>query len=241
MLNSTRSAAKRQRPRSRELPADTRSRILDTAERLFAERGVDAVSVRAVLKEAGVNAALANYHFGSREGLIDELLRTRVAPLAEEQVRAIAAADAREGDATLEDVLWAWVAPAFGVMDARPHLAKLLAQLQLSANPAIQEMARDAMRKALYRLGEALTKRMPPPAEPERLLLRLFLVFMSPAQLAAQWDVVQRSSRRRFPDRLPTPAQAAEELVAFCAAGLRAGVVGGAGSVARDGHGRGTR
>jgi AcrR family transcriptional regulator len=226
MLNSTRSAAKRRRG-SRELPADTRSRILDTAERLFSERGVDGVSVRAVLKEAGVNAALANYHFGSREGLIEELLRTRVAPLAEEQIRAIDEVDARGGAGTLEDVLRAYVAPATRAAAQRPHFGKLFAQLQFSANPAIREMGRDAMRKTLYRLGDALMKRIAPSAEPERLLLRLFLVFLAPAQLASQWDVVLQSARKRFPDRLPTAELAAEELIAFCAAGLRAGAAPG--------------
>lgn len=217
------------------MPEDTRDRILDAAERLFGEQGVDAVSVRSVLKAAGVNVALAHYHFGSREGLIDELLRTRVAPIAEEQIRDIEAVDARGAEASLEDVLRAYFG---GALRARPSLAKLLAQLQLSASPAIREMGRDAMRKALYRLGEALTKRLTPPREPERLLLRLFLVFTAPAQLTAQWDVVQRSARKRFPDRLPTASQAAEELVSFCAAGLRAGE--GEARAVRDTGERGT-
>jgi AcrR family transcriptional regulator len=223
MIKTARGEARRPARRNREITEDTRTRILDAAERLFAEKGVDAISVRAVLKEAGVNVALAHYHFGSREGLIEELLRTRVAPLAEEQIRDIVEVDARGADATLEDVLRAYFGGAFR---ARPNLAKLLAQLQLAANPALREMGRDAMRKAIYRLGEALMRRMASPAEPERLLLRLFLVFMAPAQLTAQWEVVQQSARKRFPDRLPTPAQAAEELVAFCAAGLRAGPAG---------------
>ena len=68
---------------------DTRTRILEAAERLFAERGIEAVSVRSILVEAGVNVALAHYHFGSREGLITELLRMRVGPLMQELLRRL--------------------------------------------------------------------------------------------------------------------------------------------------------
>lgn len=239
MLKPTRrGAAKRPPGRAREVHEDTRSRILDAAERLFAARGIDAVSVRAILKEAGVNGALANYHFGGREGLIAELLKSRVGPLAEEQIRAIEEADARGGGATLEDVLRAYVAPAMRAAGERPRFGKLFAQLQFSANPEIREMGRDAMRKTLYRLGDALLTRTPPGVGPQRLLLRFFLVFSAPAFFASQWDVVQQSARKRLdPARLPTTEVLTEELVAFCAAGLRAGAAG-AGGGGDDADGR---
>ena len=46
----------------------TRDRILDAAERLFARRGFHGVSVRDITGAADVDVALANYHFGSKQG-----------------------------------------------------------------------------------------------------------------------------------------------------------------------------
>ena len=51
----------------------SRELLLTVAERLFAERGVDAVSLRAVMAEAGTNVAAIHYHFGSKEALIQAL------------------------------------------------------------------------------------------------------------------------------------------------------------------------
>lgn len=59
---------------------DPKEALLLVAERLVAEQGVDAVSLREVAKKAGQrnNSAVA-YHFGGREGLVRELLRRRMA------------------------------------------------------------------------------------------------------------------------------------------------------------------
>lgn len=48
---------------------DKKEIILDTAERLFSEQGFDGTSTRAIAHEAGVNMAMLNYYFGSKEGL----------------------------------------------------------------------------------------------------------------------------------------------------------------------------
>ena len=54
---------------------DTRERLLGSAERLFAENGFDATSTRAIVEEAGgANSAAINYYFGSKEGLLREVL-----------------------------------------------------------------------------------------------------------------------------------------------------------------------
>jgi AcrR family transcriptional regulator len=212
------------RPAPRELTEPTRARILDVAERLFAERGVDAVSVRAILKEAGVNVALAHYHFGSREGLILELLRSRVGAREAELLRAIDEVDARGRQATLEDVLRAYFAPVAAGATRNPTLAKLLNQVQHSANPEVQAVARETMRRTFVRMSEALVKRLPPGITPRQLILRFYMMIAVPSLLSAQWELVMRSSRKRLPEAdLPDAALLTEEMVAFCAAGLRAG------------------
>lgn len=68
-------------------PSDiTRERILKAAERLFAERGYDATSVRAIVARARVNQAAINYHFDGKEGLYREVLRAAFRGLTEDQL-----------------------------------------------------------------------------------------------------------------------------------------------------------
>jgi AcrR family transcriptional regulator len=61
----------------------TRKRILKQAERLFAKKGIDAVSIRDITDAAGVNSAAIHYHFGSKSGLIEALLERWAGELVE--------------------------------------------------------------------------------------------------------------------------------------------------------------
>ena len=58
---------------------DTRERILDAAEHLFMEHGYDGTSMRQITGDAAVNLAAVNYHFGSKESLMQEVFRRRLA------------------------------------------------------------------------------------------------------------------------------------------------------------------
>ena len=64
----------------------TRERILKAAERLFADRGYEATSVRAIVAKARVNQAAINYHFAGKDGLYREVLRTAFRALTEHQL-----------------------------------------------------------------------------------------------------------------------------------------------------------
>ncbi len=76
---------------------DTRGRILDAAERLFMAHGYDGTSMRHITGEAGVNLAAVNYHFGSKEALIQEVFRRRLDWLNEERMRALDKLEAEAG------------------------------------------------------------------------------------------------------------------------------------------------
>jgi AcrR family transcriptional regulator len=64
----------------------TRERIVKAAERLFAERGYDGTSVRAIVAKARVNQAAINYHFDGKDGLYREVLRAAFRALTEDQL-----------------------------------------------------------------------------------------------------------------------------------------------------------
>ena len=57
---------------------DKQIQIIETAERLFAERGFDGTTVRDIADEAGINVAMISYYFGSKEKLMEALFELRV-------------------------------------------------------------------------------------------------------------------------------------------------------------------
>jgi AcrR family transcriptional regulator len=96
----------------------TRDRILKTAERLFAERGFNGVSVRALASAANVNIASIGYHYHSKEGLLAEVYRRHCEPLIEERLRGLKAASGLAGPARVAAIIEAFVRPALQQVDA---------------------------------------------------------------------------------------------------------------------------
>jgi len=74
---------------------DTREQILKAAWGLFGERGFEDVSVRDVTNAAGVNLASVSYHFGGKEGLIQETVKLCMNPINEYRIKLLKA-DAQE-------------------------------------------------------------------------------------------------------------------------------------------------
>lgn len=62
-------------------PASTRDRILDACEQLYARDGIEGLSLRIITEAAEVNLAAVNYHFGSKDVLITEMLKRRLQPI----------------------------------------------------------------------------------------------------------------------------------------------------------------
>ncbi len=89
----------------------TRERILAAAEALFAQRGFDGASLRQLTSAAGVNLAAVNYHFGSKDKLVEEVFRRRLDALNAHRLEALARI-AGQPSTTVEDVLDAFIRPA---------------------------------------------------------------------------------------------------------------------------------
>ena len=97
--------------------SDTRERLLAAAERLFAERGYAAVSVRAIAAEANVNWSLVGYYFRGKEGLLVEIYRRHCSTLNAERHKLLARA--RRTGLRLESVIEAFVRPALAEIQGR--------------------------------------------------------------------------------------------------------------------------
>jgi AcrR family transcriptional regulator len=57
---------------------DKREDILDVAEKLFAEQGFEAISIREISKSADINIAMVSYYFGSKEKLYEEVVNRKL-------------------------------------------------------------------------------------------------------------------------------------------------------------------
>lgn len=201
---------------------DTKTRILDAAERLFASKGVDGVSVRAILAEAGVNVALAHYHFGGREGLIGEVLRRRIEPLNERRLRLLEEAEAcapqRRPD--LEKVLRAFFAPVIELLDERPDVAKLLGQLHIAADPKLREFFLTVFGEVIRRFNVAVGSALRQDLSETQLLSRAHFTFGVLIHVLTNYaDMALMASHVR---NVPRGEALLKEIVDYCCAGLSA-------------------
>ncbi|MEJ2085012.1 MAG: TetR family transcriptional regulator [Acidobacteriota bacterium] len=90
----------------------TKTLLLDSAERLFALRGIDGTSLRAITQDAGTNVASVNYHFGSKQGLVKAVFSRRLRPLNRRRIEMLERAlEESDRSLRLRRVLHALVAP----------------------------------------------------------------------------------------------------------------------------------
>ncbi len=108
--------------------ATTEQRLVAAAEWLFAERGVGAVSLRTVMQAAGTNVAAIHYHFGSKEGLLDAVLRGRLDQVTGERNAVLRTLS--EVDITAHDLARAFVQPVVAVLESGgEHWIRLVGRL----------------------------------------------------------------------------------------------------------------
>ncbi|WP_078292821.1 TetR/AcrR family transcriptional regulator [Mycobacterium sp. D16R24] len=117
----------------------TDQRLLGAAERLFAERGVDAVSLRAIMAAAGTNVASVHYHFGSKERLIEALLDKYLNQL---ERRRFTLLDVAEKAGTLRAIAEAIVVPLAEIgEEGGTAWLSTLGKLLISGHPALIPMS----------------------------------------------------------------------------------------------------
>jgi len=136
---------------------DTKTRILDAAEELFARKGFSAVSIREIIRKAQVNTASVHYHFGSRRGLIAAVLARRAAPMNEERIRLLDQLEAAypSGRVPLEKLIEAFVGPTVRLHYERGRKRSLFPLLMVRA---LVETDFDVHRKVAESFGEVFQR-----------------------------------------------------------------------------------
>ena len=115
---------------------DTKSSLLDCAERLFLMKGFEAVSVREITDAAGANVAAVNYHFASKTQLYRACLERRLAKIACKRVALIERLSNQETPSTLQEIISAFVRDSFEEMLLNPDGARLLQIIYREMSPS---------------------------------------------------------------------------------------------------------
>ena len=138
------------------MAADTKNKILDTAEYLFAENGIKNTSLRMITQEAEVNLASVNYHFGSKDELVAQIFVRRLKPMNEERLARLqeilqGCGDGRSPD--LRQVVCAFIAPPLEMSrDGTNHGAvfiRLLGRTYTEPDETIHSLIRSTHRAVI--------------------------------------------------------------------------------------------
>ena len=201
---------------------NTNERILGAAEELFAIHGFSGTSLRQVTSHADVNIAAVNYHFGSKENLVNEVFRRRMDDMSEKRLKKLTEArHAYPGD--LEAVLKAFIEPPLALTLDRQHggaaFVRVLARAFAEKNDGLRKFLSDnyghVLREFAKAIGECVSG-----LPKEDLYWRLDFVAGALTYAMADFGLIKRpvgTSEKQHCEK------AAQQLVRFAAAGLRAG------------------
>jgi AcrR family transcriptional regulator len=198
---------------------NTKDRILGAAEELFAQFGFAGTSLRQVTSRADVNIAAVNYHFGSKENLVNEVFRRRMDEMSEQRLtRLREAQENHPGD--LEPILAAFIQPALALTLDRHGSAfvRVLARAYAEKNDRLRKFLSDNYGQVLREFAKALAPCLPELGK-EDLYWRMDFIAGALTYAMADFGLIKRPaamSEKAFADKT------AQALIRFGAAGLRA-------------------
>lgn len=172
--------------------SDTRRRLLEATEWLFIESGYEAMSLRHITARAGANLAAVNYHFGSKEALVQEVLSLRLDRLNRERLQLLSACEQESAiglDAAA--VLAMLFIPAFRLSHgdtSGPAFMRLLGRVYSDPSAFIRSYLEAHYRPISGRFFEAFSRALP--ALPRRELgLRLHFALKALSGMLAGEDM----------------------------------------------------
>jgi AcrR family transcriptional regulator len=200
-----------------------RTRIVDAAERLFAEHGYHAVSLRTVMALAQVNVAAAHYYFGSKKNLLQAVLDRRATQINQARKERLLRCLERNGKtASVEKILEAYVGPALEVCsDPGGQLfVRVSALASVDPSPDVQDIMQSTYDETARLFVDALKRACPRLREAD-LYWRLSCVYGAMLYLRANNGRVARIlGRKAGPLDTRAVHEALRHVVPFLAAGL---------------------
>jgi len=208
-------------PAPRRVADATRERLLSAAAHLFSERGFVATSMRAVTQAAGVSVSAANYHFGSKQALLEAVCEHHIALLNARRLAALDAVADRFATSAppLEEVLRAFLGPLFEPSDpGLQQCSRAIAARLYSDPPEVAWELRETLFGPLRLRMLALVARALPEADPAQLGLALqFTVGAMVHSVSGNLEPVSGAAGSASND-----AWTVELMIDYCAAGMRA-------------------
>jgi AcrR family transcriptional regulator len=154
-------------PRQVESHIATRETLLNAAEQLFSEQGIEGTSVRDITRAAAANLGAINYHFGSKDRLAIEVFARRLKPLNCERVARLDALEKAAGPEglRLEQILDAMVRPTVeGVADGLRHetaFMRLISRCFQEPNPELKQFVQEQFEEVASRFDAAILRVVP--------------------------------------------------------------------------------
>lgn len=204
---------------------DTKTRILDAAERLITEFGAEKASLRKITDEAGVNIAAINYHFGSKNNMISAIMERFLAPLSRELHQSLdrVLTGAENQAPELEAVIRAYLTPLLGFSLRCPDHQNFFIQIYryYDDKDVFMQSIRGIVEKDINYYAQAFLKALP--QIPEQTVLLRLAFFRNTAFGIMEGDCVMEESIGVL-GLDPGREEMIEEMVAYAAAGFRADV-----------------
>ena len=197
--------------------ASTKERILSAAESLFARRGFEGASLRQLTTAAGVNLAAVNYHFGSKEKLVEQIFRRRLDALNNSRLEALARVVGTES-ATIEQVLAAFIRPALELShdESGALFMRVLARAYAEHDDTLRQFLSENYGHVMRQFTAEFARLLPQLSKQE-LYWRIDLVSGALTHAMSGFGMIQRKSGV---SETVHREETAQHLIRFAVAGL---------------------
>lgn len=218
--------------------SESKRKLLDAAEQLFADRGFDAVSVRDITQVAKANVAAVNYHFGSRDGLISLVVMRYITPVNEERIARLDVLEKKfPGKVVpLEEIIDALVRPLAGIVRkselSERLFCKLMGRIFSMQGEGMPEALEEQIRALSDRFTKAFARALPGIGE-EDLYWRIHFLVGSMIHMLLNQEMLHRLTHGASGN--PSMETILSRFIRFAAAGMRDGIAGAQEAVATKG------